>query len=66
MTQEVKVLLQLTLDVDAKLSKEEIRDSLYIKIPERLDLTHLLDGMRLMMTDIIEIQEESEIYGTEN
>lgn len=62
MTQEVKVLLQLTLDVDTSLSKEGIETAVKSAINE--------DQLRnfnseLVMVDIVEIREEAEIYGNE-
>lgn len=63
-TQEVRVMLQLTLDVDTELSKEDIEVRLRQAI-EGMELSNLVDDMTLEMTDIIEIREEAEIYGTE-
>lgn len=60
MTQEVKILLQLTLDVNAQLSRTEIAEKVNSAIHFSKD-----DGIDNIITDIIEIQEESEIYGTE-
>lgn len=61
MRQEVKVDLQLTLDVTTDNSKEDIER----KLTERL--IHLREiGIRVMLVDIYEIREESEIYGTED
>lgn len=63
MTQEVRVMLQLTLDVDVRLSKEDIQRKIEFLIEEG-SRTHLL-GLDLQMTDVIEIREEAEIYGNE-
>ena len=66
MTQEVRVMLQLTLDVDATLSKNEIERRLDIVFAkdEFKWLFNYLD-MDVQMVDIIEIREEAEIYGNE-
>ena len=60
MTTEVRVMLQLTLDVDATLSKEEI-----IKQLTRMLTEDYYKDIDVQMVDIIEIREEAEIYGTE-
>lgn len=65
MTQEVRVMLQLTLEVAAGLSKEEIEKRLkqnfiYCKDPFCPD-----EDIDVEMVDVIEIREEAEIYGNE-
>lgn len=60
MTQEVKVMLQLTLDVNTKLSKDDIT-----KDVERAIGGGFYDPFTksaLMTIDIIEVREEDEIY----
>jgi len=57
MRQEVRVMLQLTLDVDSQLSRTEIS--------EKISKISFSGGMTTMMIDIIEIKEEAEIYGNE-
>lgn len=61
MTQEVRVMLQLTLDVHTELSKKDIEGN----IKNRLETLSNLTGFYVQMVDIIEIREEAEIYGTE-
>lgn len=61
MTQEVRVMLQLTLDCDITLTKQDIQDRVIAAIQFSGD-----EGIDVMMTDIIEVRDESEIYGTEN
>ena len=58
MTQEVRVMLQLTLDVDTSYSKENIQHEVYKSLNFE-NSRHI----KPMMVDIIEIQEEAEIYG---
>lgn len=60
MNQEVRVMLQLTLDVDATLSTEDVERRLKSYIDD-----FRAKGMSLYLTDIIEIREEAEIYGNE-
>lgn len=64
MTQEVRVILQLTLDVDAELSREEIEKWVRDRIALGFN-TGTFNPVDLMMTDIIEIREEAEIYENE-
>ena len=61
MTQEVRVVVQLTLDCDITLTKQDIQDRVISAIRFR---TH--DGVFIMMADIIEVRDEEEIYDTEN
>lgn len=60
MTQEVKVDLQLTLEVDCTRTKEDIK---------ALVIAHLINEkceyIDTIMVDVHGIQEESEIYETE-
>lgn len=62
MTQEVRVMVQLTLEVDANVPKELIKD----RIDAALNVSLIYPDMELKMTDIIEIRKEAEIYGTED
>lgn len=55
MVQEVQV--KMTIQIDASLSKEEIKGVLEIALTNR--------GFNLDVTSIDEIKEESEIYETE-
>jgi len=64
MTQEVRVMLQLTLDVDATLSKEDI-DKAVREATEFAFEMDKYDNIDVQMVDIIEIREEAEIYGNE-
>jgi len=62
MTQEVRVMLQLTLDVNTLMTKEDIERN----IKGIMESDEVIDrGINVMMTDIIEIREEAEIYGNE-
>lgn len=65
MTQEVRVMLQLTLDVNAKYSKEEIKKAVeYALTPDSPELEYdETIPFDIQMVDIIEIKEEAEIYG---
>jgi hypothetical protein len=63
MTQEVKVDLQLHLEVDCSRTKEDIKQILEGFFKRLNDETGYLD---LIAVDIHSIQEEAEIYGTEN
>jgi hypothetical protein len=63
MTQEVKVMLQLTLDVDATLSKEDIKRRIEKVMLENGNFSY--PDMDSVMVDFIEIREEAEIYKTE-
>ena len=58
MTQEVRVMIQLTLDVDVKLLKEEV-----LKQLQRMITEDYHKGIELIMFDEIEYREEAEIYG---
>jgi len=59
MTQEVRIMLQVTLEIDTELSIEKIKENLEYHIKyEGL-------GDCLQMVDIIEIREEAEIYGND-
>lgn len=58
MTQEIKIDLQLHLEVDTSLTKEEIEGQLNSVFEESF-------GENLISTSIYDIQEEAEIYGTE-
>lgn len=59
-TQEIRVLIQLTLDVDINKTKEDVKNlvSAYI-------INEKCEHIDVMMKDIIEIREEGEIYGNE-
>ena len=59
-TQEFRVMIQLTLDVDINKTKEDVKNlvSAYI-------INEKCEHIDVMMKDIMEIREESEIYGTE-
>ena len=61
MTQEFRVMIQLTLDVDINKTKEDVKNlvSAYI-------INEKCEHIDVMMKDIIEIREEGEIYGTED
>jgi len=61
MTQEVKVDLQLHLEVDYSQTKEDIKQILERFFKRLNDETGYLD---LIAVDIHNIQEEAEIYGT--
>lgn len=63
MRQEVRVLLQLTLDIDAKLTKKEIERN--VKLLLSNDSMWYLGIDSPVEIDIIEVREEAEIYGTE-
>lgn len=60
MKQEVKIILQLTLDCDTTLSKKEIEEKTKSAINFSKD-----DNIEVMMIDTIEIREEKEIYENE-
>ena len=60
MTQEVRVTLQLTLDCDTMLDSFDIEAKVKSAIHFSKD-----DKIDIMMIDIFDIQEEAEIYGTE-
>jgi len=60
MTQEVQVILQLTLDCDATLDSFDIESKVKSAIHFSKD-----DKIDIMMIDIFDIQEEAEIYGNE-
>lgn len=63
MTQEVRVMLQLTLDVDIAYSKEKIGKRIeHVLNNYKLDFP---EHMVVQMVDVIEIKEEAEIYETE-
>ena len=62
MVQEVKVDLQLHLEVDWSQTKEDIKQVLEGFFKKLNDETGYLD---LISVDIHSIQEENEIYGTE-
>ena len=66
MTQEVRVLLQLTLDVDTEVCKEEI-DKRILDIAATHTWKRLFSylDMDIVETELKSIQEEAEIYGTE-
>lgn len=65
-SQEVRVMLQLTLDVDATLDKKEIEDKLKIVI-NGYSFSNLISypDMEFVQSEILQIQEEAEIYGNE-
>lgn len=63
-TQEVRVILQLTLDVDATLSKEDIDRAVREGTEFAFEMDKY-DNIDVQMVDIIEIKEEAEIYGNE-
>lgn len=60
MIQEIRVMIQLTLDVDINRTKEDVKNlvSAYI-------INEKCEHIDVMMKDIIEIREEGEIYGDE-
>lgn len=60
MTQEVRVMMQLTLECDVWLSEAEITERVMSAI--RFNES---TGIDIILTDIIEIRGEAEIYGTE-
>lgn len=60
MTQEVRVLIQLTLDVDINKTKEDVKNLVNAYI-----INEKCEHIDVMMKDIIEVQNESEIYETE-
>ncbi len=62
MRQEVRVILELTLDVDARLSEEQIQDNLKKILKDEEVWYH---DIELMKVKIHEIREESEIYQTD-
>ena len=64
MNQEVRVILQLTLDVDCKLSKEEIEERINEYFTSMQQENKISEEMILMNNDVIQIEEEAEIYGT--
>jgi ribosomal protein L23 len=63
MTQEVRVMLQLTLSVNAKATKEQIKKAVENVFNLEEDLNTIYFDVQ--MVDIVEIREEAEIYGTE-
>lgn len=60
-TQEFRVMIQLTLNVDINKTKEDVKNlvSAYI-------INEKCEHIDVMMKDIIEVQDESEIYGDDN
>lgn len=61
MTQEVRVVVQLTLDCDITLTKQDIQDRVIAAIQFSGD-----EGIDIMTTDVIEVRDEAEIYNTKN
>jgi len=61
MNQEIRILMNVTLVVSAELNK----DQLYRKYNNRPVHIHMADGsIEKSVSDIINIEEEAEIYGT--
>lgn len=75
MRQQVEVTVKITLDVDANLTKEELRKEIEGDINTVLSKAHLtlapyhrkgvLDCVMLGETEIIDLKEEAEIYQTD-
>lgn len=59
-TQEIRVMIQLTLDVGINKTKEDVKNLVNAYI-----INEKCEHIDVMMKDIMEIREESEIYGTE-
>ena len=53
-------MIQLTLDVDINKTKEDVKNLVNAYI-----INEKCEHIDVMMKDIMEIREESEIYGTE-
>ena len=64
-TQEVRIQLQFTMEIDATYSKDEIERRLNIMFTESQGHFCAPD-MDLIRAEVIEIEEEAEIYGTED
>ena len=60
-TQEFRVMIQLTLDVDINKTKEDVKNLVNAYI-----INEKCEHIDVMMKDIIEVQDESEIYGDDN
>lgn len=58
-TQEIRVLIQLTLDVDINKTKEDVKNLINAYI-----INEKCEHIDVMMKDIIEVRDESEIYKT--
>ena len=58
-TQEFRVLIQLTLDVDINKTKEDVKNLINAYI-----INEKCEHIDVMMKDIIEVRDESEIYKT--
>lgn len=75
MRQQVEVTVKITLDVDAKLTKEELRKGFEEDINTVLSKAHItlapyhrkgvLDCVMLEETEILSIKEEADIYDVE-
>lgn len=67
MTQEVRVILQLDLEVNTKIDKKELQS----RLEKMLNTQQFKDDIfyyllvDLINSSVISIEEESEIYGTE-
>ena len=59
-TQEFRVMIQLTLDVDINKTKEDVKNLVNAYI-----INEKCEHIDVMMKDIIEVKDESEIYQTE-
>lgn len=64
MTQEVRIQVQLTMEVDASYSKEEIERRVNEMLLESEGCFSRPD-LELIRGEIIDIEEEAEIYGNE-
>jgi len=59
MTQEIRVLIQLTLDVDINKTKEDVKNLVNAYI-----INEKCEHIDVIMKDIIKVRDESEIYQT--
>jgi hypothetical protein len=59
-TQEFRVMIQLTLGVDINKTKEDVKNLVNAYI-----INEKCEHIDVMMQDIIEVRDESEIYETE-
>lgn len=57
-TQEFRVMIQLTLNVDINKTKEDVKNLVNAYI-----INEKCEHIDVMMKDIIEVRDESEIYG---